>query len=123
MRELTRAEAAELAKNGTKFMSNGRELSHRDIHQLRAPARKQNLLHQLFERLISAITDGFAQVATAATRMPVVTPQAKPAPMLPPPATNVTLNAPEKKPVQWVFDVQTNPVTGQIESITATPKL
>lgn len=105
MRELTRAEAAQLARSGTKFLANGKELTAHEIRQLRPPVRKQNLLHQLFERLVLAITDGFARLSEI---------------KLPP--TNVTLNAPEKKPVAWVFAVQTD-ADGRIKTITATPKL
>ncbi len=118
MRTLSRTEAAALARNGTKFLVNGRTL---DAHAIRslppAHGKKQGLLARLCEQMIGVLAEGFTRLSESndrATRAQLaLMEQFADDPAAPAPAA---LPAPA---AQWELEI-TRDVSRRISQITAT---
>jgi hypothetical protein len=118
MRTLSRTEAAALARNGTKFLVNGRTL---DAHAIRSlppgQGKKQGLLARLCEQMIGVLAEGFTRLSESndrATRAQLaLMEQFADDPAAP---AAIALPAPT---AQWELEI-TRDVSRRISQITAT---
>ncbi len=119
MRTLSRTEAAALARNGTKFLVNGRTL---DAHAIRslppAHGKKAGLLARLCEQMIGVLAEGFTRLSESndrATRAQLALMEQ----FADEPAAPVAKALPAPPTAQWELEI-TRDVSRRISQITAT---